>query len=458
MGDQTATESTAQTIEEIKFELREEMRLEMRAELHRMQAATPGIPSGAQVATSAATSESSRRQMLRRGGLAVGAGLAAATVISRPVAAAGVDPVEKDVINLTTSTTGVQSSGTDIDAVLGIATAASGANWGVRGDSDSDEGVGVGGQALSTTGETSGVLGITQSPDGVGVLGLAEATNGIAPGVYGFSASPDGVGVQGEVNTSDLRPGFPIGGMVGTDDGQFGRGVVGDTRGAEATGVLGSCNAPAAHGVWGNAKAGTGVKATSADGVGGSFAGTTAALLLTPTGSAPTTLSNTHAAGEIYLDTSNDLWLCTASGTPGTWAQLNGAAGPTLRPVAPFRVYDSRFGLRPLAQGASRVVSIKDSIDPVTGAVIGTDAVPAGATGIAFNLTIVNTKLGGFIALAPGDATKYSAASINWSATGQTVGNGGVGKLDSNRQVKIFADGAPGCAADFIIDVTGIFS
>jgi hypothetical protein len=190
-------------------------------------------------------------------------------------------------------------------------------------------------------------------------------------------------------------------------------------------------------------------------GLGGLFAGQRASLLLSVNGGAPTSRTDEHNAGEIYFDDNNDLWVCTADGTPGTWRKLTGT---TLTPVTPFRVHDSRFGGGRITKAAPRVISVKDAIDPSSGATTAQNSVPAGATGIAFNLTITNTVGGGFLAMTPGDATTSASASVNWTGTGQTIGNGGIAKLDTNRQVKLFADHSGGGGADAIIDVIGFFA
>jgi len=80
--------------------------------------------------------------------------------------------------------------------------------------------------------------------------------------------------------------------------------------------------------------------------------------------------------------------------------------------------------------------------------------VPAGATAIQYNLTIVNTVATGYLQVAPGDASAITSSSINWTASGQIVANGLMVKLDSNRLVRAFASGG---STDFVIDVLGYY-
>ena len=83
-------------------------------------------------------------------------------------------------------------------AVAGFATATTGTDtFGVYGQSNSPNGIGVQGNAVSTeAGAGEGVAGFTNN-GGTGVLGGAIATTGLNFGVQGISFSSGGVGVQG---------------------------------------------------------------------------------------------------------------------------------------------------------------------------------------------------------------------------------------------------------------------
>lgn len=158
-----------------------------------------------------------------------------------------------------------------------------------------------------------------------------------------------------------------------------------------------------------------------------------------------------HSRGELRTG-SGDLWFCTTSGTPGTWRKLAGpnAAG-ALHVVAPRRAYDSRFLDGIVSAGGSRLVSVAEGIDVETGLSTGA-LVPAGATSVFMNLTVVNTVRRGFLSAAPGSAVTATASSINWSASGQVLANGTMSTLDDERQLRVFAGGGD---TDFIVDVTG---
>lgn len=162
-------------------------------------------------------------------------------------------------------------------------------------------------------------------------------------------------------------------------------------------------------------------------------------------------------AGDFFVDSLDAIYVCVTSGTPGIWRQLTSlpSAG-ALIPISPTRVYDSRRGTGggPLAGGQDRLVSVANGIDIVTGALATENLVPAGATAIQYNLTIVNTVATGYLQVAPGDATFITSSSINWTGSGQIAANGLMVKLDGNRQVRAFASGG---STDFVIDVLGYY-
>ena len=133
-----------------------------------------------------------------------------------------------------------------------------------------------------------------------------------------------------------------------------------------------------------------------------------------------------------------------------------------LYPITPARVFDSRFTRfgGPIAGGTSRLVNVKNSIDVVTGNVVTTDAIPAGAKAISFTLTITGTVGAGWLAILPGTSTGVTASTMNWSASGQTLATGGIVALGSGsaeRQVTIIV-GTGGGRTQVILDITGYYA
>lgn len=219
-----------------------------------------------------------------------------------------------------------------------------------------------------------------------------------------------------------------------------------------STGVYGYSNRPGGNGVVGFSEA--------SDGVGVRARGARAGILITGSGiEPPPSANNSHVAGEIQVDKNGDLWACVADGTPGTWRKLASvSSGGSFHPIGPFRVYDSRqTGNTPngrLARNSDRVVSVKDARN-ADGSVATADVVPAGATAIAYNLTVTQPQGPNFLSITPGDATGFTASAINFNGSAD-IANGGIVRIDADRQVKIFCGDQSG-SAHVVLDVTGYY-
>jgi hypothetical protein len=131
---------------------------------------------------------------------------------------------------------------------------------------------------------------------------------------------------------------------------------------------------------------------------------------------------------------------------------------PPFHPIAPKRVYDSRFvaPLGPIPSNTNRIVSVANAYANDSAVVSVADIVPIGAKAIAYNVTVANTVGSGFLSVNPGDATTAGGSSINWFGTGQVLANGLVVTLDASRQIKVFCGG--GGSTDFLIDVLGYYA
>lgn len=131
-------------------------------------------------------------------------------------------------------------------------------------------------------------------------------------------------------------------------------------------------------------------------------------------------------------------------------APANGGAG-LFTAVTPVRVYDAAMdpaGL--LGAGADRLVSTAMAVDQVT------PVVPAGASAVAYNLTVVDPGGGGHLRVMPGDVAMTSASVINWARAGERIANGAVVRVDSQRRIRVFnGSGAP---VRFLVDVVGYYS
>lgn len=168
-------------------------------------------------------------------------------------------------INVHNTATGVTAlsnaiySETDSDNGVGVwgnapSIAAGSRSIGVYGSSSGPAGTGVSGAALATTGSATGVSGSTNSATGYGVAGNNFAPSGSpAFGVFGSSASPNGTGLFGEATSA--APGSNANGVSGTTASQGGNGVLGNatdrTPGGGTNGVEGTTASENGNGVLG---------------------------------------------------------------------------------------------------------------------------------------------------------------------------------------------------------------
>lgn len=306
---------------------------------------------------------------------------------------------------------------------------------------------------------------------------VRQQLNGSRPNEHGFIFATHGIPIP-----SNNSP-TPAAVAVGNMDAAVSRGLYVETfastggiaiharslTSTDATGVLAEAFDLGVDGR-GTATRGVGVRGTggrigvdgfSSSGLGGSFSGAAGALRVDGWEGRPPPLRATTSFADRVLETdaSGELWYCVESGTPGTWRKIAGATtGGAFHPVDPIRVYDSRAAAPSpgvFAAGTARTISVANGRTLDTGAVSVTDVVPDGATAVAVNVTVTETKSSGYLALAPGSAASIGASSINWWTDGITVANGLVVKLDAIRTLKVFCAGAAGCETHAIVDVQG---
>jgi hypothetical protein len=201
----------------------------------------------------------------------------------------------------------VEGSGTP--GVHGVGTAKGAGYYGAYGENNSSGGYGVSGLGdtgvfgVSSANGSSGIYGKhSSSTAGHGILGEGKGTE--YAGVKGTNAT--GAGVKGESANTGYE------GVYGKHTGSAGYGVVGDGTGNGA-------------GVFGRNFSGAGVESRDSR-YGGKFDGSRAPLLLVPKGSVGRPTSGAHTKGEIYLDSAASVFVCTKSGTPGTWRKVTTTA------------------------------------------------------------------------------------------------------------------------------------
>lgn len=212
-----------------------------------------------------------------------------------------------------------------------------------------------------------------------------------------------------------------------------------------SNGVYGYCSADGGYGVVALAQgAGKGLYA----------AGTIANLELGADGAAPAARVEPHVVGDVVFDGGHQLWLCVASGSPGTWRLLARAGSVTALTLhdAPKRAYDSRPSDPPLTvakgklnAGQSRDVDLKVA-----------SGVPAQATAALLNVTCTGTSTGGFLQIYKTGAPTPASSSINWDHVGTNVANSITVALDSEQRCTVRCGGT-NAATDVIIDVVGYY-
>ena len=134
-------------------------------------------------------------------------------------------------------------------------------------------------------------------------------------------------------------------------------------------------------------------------------------------------------------------------------------SGALFHPVAPARLYDSRQVLPMpgvLASGAERTLFVGDGRD-LAGTVTVPDVVPAGATALAYNVTVpvpVGSG-GGHLRVWPAGGSRPNASVINWAPSGRTRANGLVVGVSADRAVQVY-NGA-GDSVDVVVDALGYY-
>jgi hypothetical protein len=180
---------------------------------------------------------------------------------------------------------------------------------------------------VTTDTDTDGVLASTNTEGDISA-GVTGINTGTGPGVIGSASNGTGalgmglIGIMGRSSTPDYGAAYGL----HTDNGY---GVVGDGHGTTTSGVLGrntlgeGVRGEGKTGVRGKSPSGTGVVGDGGTGYGGTFRGTRAQVRLSPTARTGKPTTGYHQTGELYLDKTGTLYICTVSGTPGTWRRVS---------------------------------------------------------------------------------------------------------------------------------------
>ena len=132
----------------------------------------------------------------------------------------------------------------------------------------------------------------------------------------------------------------------------------------------------------------------------------------------------------------------SGGGDDGSVVLPAAAADALFHPVAPRRAYDSRGIDGPISSGQERTIDLAPWV-------------PAGATAVAYTLTVTDTVGAGHLAVGVPGAGEPGTSIINWFASGQNVANSATGAVSGSRSISVFGGGGP---TEFVIDVLGYFA
>lgn len=225
-----------------------------------------------------------------------------------------------------------ESTGADGVAMRGNATSTgTGATTGVYGSSLSTNGAGVrgegstgvrgkGGTGVSAEGVQFGVSSLATDTTGVALEGLASAATGNTAAVKATVLSPGGVALNGS-NLASSGMGLALQVMSLAPDGVAAnieaRGI-GTSVGLHSVSEGENPDALAVHAQISNSS-GAGAALFAEHRSGGVAARLDGVLRMTPRAAAPSSCE----LGDLYVHDSGALCFCNASGTPGTWEQIN---------------------------------------------------------------------------------------------------------------------------------------
>ena len=125
------------------------------------------------------------------------------------------------------------------------------------------------------------------------------------------------------------------------------------------------------------------------------------------------------------------------------------ALGDTYHLKDPVRLLDSRDG--------NGLVGPLDTSTPRTFQVTGRSGIPASATAVTGNLTVVGQTSAGFAFLGPTASATPSSSTLNVPA-GDTRANGVTVKLGAGGTLSAVWAGKPGSTAQLVFDLTGYFT
>ena len=139
----------------------------------------------------------------------------------------------------------------------------------------------------------------------------------------------------------------------------------------------------------------------------------------------------------------------TTSITGSQTVTVRAGVACTYHPITPVRLVDSRIG-----NGLSHHLIANT---PATFKVAGRGGIPANATAVTGNVTVVNATKGGALHIGPSPLSNPPTSTINFSAR-QVLSNGLTGSLGSGGTLSVTYLASSGSSTDVVFDVTGYFA
>ncbi|MDQ1247991.1 MAG: Peptidase protein [Actinomycetota bacterium] len=125
-------------------------------------------------------------------------------------------------------------------------------------------------------------------------------------------------------------------------------------------------------------------------------------------------------------------------------------AGSRFTPIPPVRVYDAAApGSTLLGPDETRTISVTTGLEGQQ------NVVPAGATAVAYNITVVEPGISGHLRVMPGDVAETGSSAINWFLPQDKIANGLVVRVAANRTVNVY--NSAGVPVRFLLDIVGYY-
>ena len=150
------------------------------------------------------------------------------------------------------------------------------------------------------------------------------------------------------------------------------------------------------------------------------------------------------AAVAVSLSSGGAVWLAHAAGE---------SAPASFVSITPCRLFDTRPGSDTVGN-RSAALNAGEVFDRQVWGSNGNCLIPSTATAIAYNLTVPDAGINGFMTIYPGDAARPGSSVINPVAGAGVKSNGGVVGLSATGSIKLFTSSGP---LNALLDINGYF-